>query len=59
MNEQEKQHRISVLKGAIETKRWVMNHPDYPSSWQEKKLAQERLAEMEEELAVLLNSSKK
>jgi hypothetical protein len=43
-------NRIKLLEDNIFTKRWVMEHPDYKPTYQEKDISISRIAEMEEEI---------
>lgn len=58
MSEEEIKNKIKLLEDNIYTKKWVMNHPSYPSTYQEKYIAEERIEEIQkqiEELNKLLN----
>lgn len=53
MSEKDIRDEIKLLEDNISTKKWVMNHPSYPSSYQEKCVAEDRILEMEERIEEL------
>ena len=58
MSEEEIKNKIKLLEDNIYTKKWVMNHPSYPPTYQEKCIAEDRIEEIQkqiEELNKLLN----
>ena len=53
MSEKDIRDEIKLLEDNIFSKKWVMNHPSYPLSYQEKCVAEDRILEMEERIEEL------
>jgi hypothetical protein len=47
------EHKLAILKGALESKLWVLNDPNYISTLTEIQIAKERIEEMETAIPIL------